>query len=180
MTFLHRNFYVDALCTRFYIDLADKSISAEILSLWKRVWENRDVVIIEGEHTKMGVGNDLFDTANSIRRIICPSRDAFNNYSNILEEAKKLEKSVLILIALGPTASVLAFDLAVNGYQAVDTGHLDLEYNWLKNHAHSKEPVIGRMVNELKDHSIIEIEDAEYERQIICHLSSKRSDVESS
>lgn len=169
--FFYSHSYVDSLCSRFYMDLADKSVALDILSLWKLLWKNREVVIIEGEHTKMGVGNDLFNTARSIRRIICPSKNAFSLYDDIFDEVCKLDKTTLILIALGPTASVLAFDLAVNGYQAVDTGHLDLEYNWLKNNAHCKEPVAGRMINELNNQNVVEINDAEYEQQIICHIS---------
>ena len=38
----------------------------------------------------------------------------------------------LILLMLGPTAKVLAFDLAMEGYWAVDIGHIDSEYEWYK------------------------------------------------
>mgnify|MGYP000128627122 CR=1 FL=1 len=43
---------------------------------------------------------------------------------------KKLEKTALFLIALGPTATVLAYDLFKSGYQAIDAGHVDVEYEW--------------------------------------------------
>jgi hypothetical protein len=39
----------------------------------------------------------------------------------------------LILIALGPTATVLAYDLAKKGYQAIDIGHLPSCYEVVKN-----------------------------------------------
>ena len=45
---------------------------------------------------------------------------------------RRAKKSDLILISLGPTATVLAYDLAQCGYQAIDIGQLDNEYDWCK------------------------------------------------
>ena len=36
----------------------------------------------------------------------------------------------LILLMLGPTAKVLGFQLSREGYQAIDIGHIDSEYEW--------------------------------------------------
>ena len=44
----------------------------------------------------------------------------------------------LILIMLGPTAKVLAAHLANDGYQALDIGHIDSEYEWLQMGAQTK------------------------------------------
>lgn len=96
----------------------------------RSIWNDRDVVIIEGAQSRLGVGNDLFDGARSIRRILCPPRNAFERYDEILAQALKLEKGVLFLIALGPTATVLSYQLFKAGYQAVDAGHVDIEYEW--------------------------------------------------
>lgn len=35
-----------------------------------------------------------------------------------------------MLIALGPTATVMAYDLADMGYQALDIGNVDIEAEW--------------------------------------------------
>jgi len=64
----------------------------------------------------MGIGNDLFDGVSSLQRLICPSKNAFSHYTEILEKAKKLGKDKLVLIALGPTATVLSYDLARAGF----------------------------------------------------------------
>lgn len=37
-----------------------------------------------------------------------------------------------MIVVLGPTATVLAYDLAKAGYQALDIGHLGKAYDWLK------------------------------------------------
>lgn len=102
--------------------------SQEDVDALKTIWEGRDCVVIEGQYTRMGIGNDLLKGARSIKRILAPSESAFDRYDEILAEAKKQSEDVLFLIALGPTATVLAYDLCSAGYQALDVGHLDLIY----------------------------------------------------
>ncbi|MCR5832128.1 MAG: GT-D fold domain-containing protein [Lachnospiraceae bacterium] len=102
--------------------------SNEDVSRLKKIWDKRDCVFIEGIHTGMGVGNDLFDNCRSIERILGPAENAIDKYEEIIKEASKQPKEKLILIALGPTATVLAYELAKKGYQAVDIGHIDLIY----------------------------------------------------
>lgn len=72
----------------------------------------------------------MFSGAESIQRIIGPAENAFHAYDKILECCKDQTKDKLFLLALGPTATVLACDLCKMGYQAVDIGHIDLEYEW--------------------------------------------------
>ena len=51
--------YCTTNITRIYIRYKDKSKCGECFSLLKKLWENKDVVICEGEQTRIGVGNDL-------------------------------------------------------------------------------------------------------------------------
>ena len=72
------------------------------------------------------------------------------------------------MIALGPTATILAYDLAKAGYQALDIGHVDVEYEWFKMGATSKVPLKNKYVNEsLEGRDIGELQDQEYISQII-------------
>ena len=127
-------------------------------------------MIIEGEMSRLGVGNDLLDNAKSIKRILGPSRQAFSKYNEILDEAKKLDKDVLILLALGPAATCLAYDLHKLGYQAVDIGHVDVEYEWYRMKAKKKVPVRNKMVHEAYSSDLGELHDSEYESQIIAKI----------
>ena len=130
--------YYSALISRFYTLFKDKSNSLQYIRKLKKIWDKRDVLIIEGEKSRVGIGNDLFNNTKSIKRIICPVKDAFKYYNKILNLAMKFDKSTLILIALGPTASVLAYDLTKYKYQAVDIGHTDIEYeHFLRKANHS-------------------------------------------
>lgn len=140
----------------------------------KRIWEGKDCVFIEGNKTRMGVGNDLFDNAKSIQRILCPAESAFDNYDAILSEAKKIPLSKTILIALGPTASVLAYDLALLGYHAIDIGHADIAYEWFLRNGEKggKAAVKNKYNNEYPEGYVVEdIHDEIYESQIIADLS---------
>ncbi|MCR5485681.1 MAG: SP_1767 family glycosyltransferase [Clostridiales bacterium] len=140
--------YYNASVTRQYITLVDRSESEDIYNRIKAIWDGRDVVLIEGEKTRMGVGNDLFDNVSSVRRILGPAKQAFDRYDEILQEAKKQDKNVLFLLALGPCATALAYDLHKAGYQAVDVGHIDVEYEWMKSGVKNKAPIKNKAVFE--------------------------------
>lgn len=140
--------YYNTFVTRPYMDFARKEDSARWFHDMKGIWDNRDIVFIEGEKSRLGVGNDLFDNARSIRRILCPPRDAFERLEDIKQEACKVEKEALFLIALGPAATVLAYDLFKAGYQAIDVGHVDVEYEWWRMGAHKKVKLERKYVNE--------------------------------
>jgi len=163
--------YGNTFITRPYIDFLDQRKSIYWFSLLKQIWKGRDIIFIEGEKSRLGVGNDLFDNVESIGRILCRSKSAFDQYDVILEEASKLAKNNLILIALGPTATVLAYDLCKLGYQAIDVGHIDIEYEWLMMGARHKVNIKSKYVNEVigGDQVVIENEDV-YQRQILRKL----------
>ena len=162
--------YYDAYLSRPYAMYAEKEpekIQEKFLCI-RSLWEKRDCVFIEGEKTRMGVGNDLFDNASSIKRILAPAENAFKVYETLLATAKQCGKDVLFLIALGPTATVLAYDLAMEGYQALDIGHLDLEYEWYLQGTGGRTAVPYKYNNEYPGgEKVEEIIDSVYEEQII-------------
>lgn len=141
--------YCDASITRPYIDYRDRSFSEGIFELLKRIWDDRDIVIVEGEKTKLGMGNDLLNNAKSIKRIICPAENAYSVLEKIKNSIhKNVPKDTLIIAALGPTASILASQLCDEGYQFVDIGHVDIEYMWFLRHSFLRETIEGKYVNE--------------------------------
>ena len=163
--------YYDALVTRLYVDHKDKSKAEERFKKLKKLWTNRDILIVEGEQSRLGVGNDLFNNVRSIERIICPSKNAFSQYDKILDLVRKQDKSKLILIALGPTATVLAYDLSNYGYQAIDIGHIDIEYEWFLQKATEKRPVKNKYIGEVDGGTNVdEIKDIKYESEIITKI----------
>ena len=149
--------YGNAFITRFYLDYEKKNSIPRIVKNLKKIWDKQDILIVEGKYSRLGVGNDLFQNSKSLKRILCPEKNAFNNYENILQEVKKHGKDKLILIALGPTATIMAYDLAKENFWAVDIGHIDLEYMWYLKGEKEKTPVEGRLVNETEKQLSLEI-----------------------
>lgn len=145
----HKAVLGDPQISRAYLGVADKSVAPRVFALWKELFADRDVLVVEGRFTRLGVGNDLLSGAKSVKRIWCPPLGAFAKYGEILAAVEaNANKDTLILIALGATATILAYDLAKKGYWAVDTGHLDVEYMWMKMGAKKRVPIKGRYVNE--------------------------------
>ena len=162
--------YYSSDITRFYSNFKDKSGIPNYITKLKKIWENRDVLIIEGEKTRMGIGNDLLNNTNSIKRIICPTKHSFRLYRKILNSALKVKKDILILISLGPTATVLAYDLTKFGYQAVDIGHVDIQYEFYLRNATKTIQIPFKFVNEFnggKNENVGNISDISYYNQII-------------
>lgn len=163
--------YADSSITRPYIDLKDRSgASAEFENL-KRIWIDRNVLLVEGDESRLGVGNDLFDGVSSMRRILCPSRNAFASYDAIMSATlENVHPGDLVLLALGPTATVLAYDLCREGVQAVDIGHIDNEYEWMRMGAKKKVPILGKAVDEAGSYGDAAPEDARYAGQIVARV----------
>lgn len=148
--------YGNTFISRFYIDYVDKSNAKDRISNLKRIWENQEVVLVEGKDSRLGVNNDLFAGANSIVRILGPSENAFAKYDELKRIVKiNSTENSLILLALGPTATAMAYELAVEGYWAIDIGHIDIEYEWMLMGADHKVPVPGKYTNESTDGKLI-------------------------
>ena len=165
------SWYGSTFVSRPYIDFEDKSQAKAQFEKLKSIWKNRDLLIVEGVTSRSGVGNDLFDEANSINRIICPSHSAFSRVHEIEQEIEKHATGRLILCMLGPTAKVLAYHLSRKGYQVLDIGHIDSEYEWMKMGAKTKVKFSHKHTAEYNfDQDIEFIEDETYNSQIISKI----------
>lgn len=171
--------YYNAYVSRPYIIYKDKNHAKKIFGLFKKIWKDREILLVEGKTARIGVGNDLFQGVKGINRIECPEKNAWGAYEDILEMIKeKAEHDTLVCISLGPTATVLAYDLAVEGYQALDIGQLDNEYEWYIRGAKQRIPIPGKMVAEVdegrcaKEKAETDVNcEAEYKEQIVAEIS---------
>ena len=167
--------YYDSFISRPYLNLKDKSHVSSYFQNLKQIWKDKDIVFVEGIGSRLGLGNDLFDTARSIRRILCPNVCAFSKYDEILRECKKLSKDILFILALGPTATILADDLSREGWRALDMGHIDIEYEWFLAKADTKIDIKNKNVNESKGKKDNKdkknkINDELYQAQVLCEI----------
>lgn len=142
--------YYDSMITRFYMPYICKTKNIKCIENLKEYFKTKHILILEGENTRFGLGDSLLLGAKSISRIILPSKNSYSKYDDIMKEVtQNYPKDILILIALGPTATVLAYDLCKNGYQALDIGHLDIEYEWYLMGAKKKMDIPNKSVNEV-------------------------------
>ncbi len=164
--------YGSAFISRPYIYNKDKSCAQSQFEKIKQLFEGEELLIVEGATSRSGVGNDLFDGAKSIKRIICPSHNAFDKIQEIKEEILEHSEGRLILLMLGPTAKVLAYQLSQLGHRALDFGHIDSEYEWMKMGAETKVQLKHKHTAEFNfDQGIEFIEDEDYNSQIVADLS---------
>lgn len=160
--------YYDAYVTRPYIIYKDSKNADVIFPLFKKLWEGRSIIIVEGKYARNGINNDLFNGATNIKRVICPSQNVWSKYNSIKRQVLNIaEKQDLICISLGPAATVLAYDIADEGYQSIDIGQLDNEYEWYLMKAKERMAIKGKMVAEVADNSTVEsFFNKEYNAQI--------------
>lgn len=165
----------DTQATRPYMDWKTSQTAETIFPIFKKLWEGKDLLVVEGTHTRLGVGNDLLSNVRSVKRILCPAEGAFSVRQEILSAVLAVHTGELVLLALGMTATVLAADLSSAGIWALDVGHLDIEYEWFLRGASEKCAVPGKYVNEVAEGRDAEsaCADEAYQRQIIMQIISK-------
>ena len=138
----------------------------------KKIWDGRDIILIEGGKSRLGFGNDLFSNTSSIKRILVPDSFAYAAKERII--AKALEcgaKDTLFILAAGPAATVIAHELFLKGHQALDLGHIDVQYEWYLRGASNKIPVENKMVFEaIGGTEVGELQDETYHSQIIAGI----------
>lgn len=112
------------------IDYNKEYVSAEITQLYqlykhydfeyyfnkiKEIWNNKKLVIVCGETIFNNIDYNIFENSKSIDYIYAPSKNAFDKYDEILEKSLGYNKDKLFIIMLGPTATILAYDLVNRG-----------------------------------------------------------------
>lgn len=146
--------YFNTSVTRPYIDYNSNEYAKDSFSSIRKVWENKKVLIVEGNQSRLGYNDDLFNDCDDIKRIECPATNAFESYDQILNKTLSFlndNENYITLISLGPTATILAYDLCCNGHRALDIGHIDVEYEWYLIGAKEKINLPDKYVNEVFD-----------------------------
>lgn len=159
--------YGESFITRPYLSYEDKSGAAFVYARLKALWCDRDVVLIEGEKSRLGVGNDLFDNVRSLKRILGPAENAYRKVEALAEVAKRQPKDILFLLSLGPAAKVLGYELFQSGYHVLDIGHLDMEYEMFRRGIDRLLPVRYKYFNEIEERDPEDCPDQEYRSSII-------------
>ncbi|WP_449457179.1 SP_1767 family glycosyltransferase [Streptococcus suis] len=174
----HADWYGSTFISRPYMDLIDKSVSEGYFAQLKKLWNEKNILIVEGQTSRSGVGNDLFVNARSIERIICPAQDAYKDIQWIESAIRQYGTGKLVLLMLGPTAKVISYHLSQEGYHTIDLGHIDSEYEWFQMGATEKVPLKHKHTAEFNyDTQVVLEEDEWYEHQIVCRIDDYKKDM---
>lgn len=73
-------------------------------------------------------------------------------------------------MVLGPAGKVLAHDLIKEGYQVVDIGQIDMDYDWYLAGVDFKVSNPNKYVSQLPPAAVSEIVDDTYRKQILCRI----------
>lgn len=90
----------------------------------KQMWEGQNLLCVVGSGSRYFYDDRLFNNVDKMDMLVVKGRDSYQNYQKIFEQIQQYGKDKLILISLGPTATVLAYELSELGYHVLDIGHL--------------------------------------------------------
>lgn len=170
---LIRDEYWDSQVSRLYINRSNKNSSIRYFDEWKDIWSNQRLLVVEGENSRFGVGNNLFDSAKSVKRILCPNENAFSYYNEIYRKIMTQKDIDLVILVLGATATVMAFDLSTQGIWALDCGNMDLEFEWMNKGVKKKVALDDRFSIEVKGDTISKSsQDKKYLKQVVSKIGS--------
>lgn len=124
--------YFDAGFTQPYLSFKKSYNYEEHYRRLRSIWDGRDVLIVCGISILDGIKYNIFENSSSLQFMDAPKINAYDKYDEILSQISQHNKNTLIILILGPTATVMTYDLYLKGYQALDLGHIAKDYDWYK------------------------------------------------
>lgn len=106
----------------------------DAVDVWRSVWEGRDVTVVTGQGSRFDLVPALFDNLGMVNEVFSTPTDAFLDLDRLINEIKSVGND-LVLLSLGPAATVAADLLAGEGIQALDIGHLSSSFENVVNGA---------------------------------------------
>lgn len=106
-----------------------------------KLWEGRPTVLVRGTDIQFCKHPSFLEKADIIGEVLCPNMNAWAEYTRIFSECMKYPEDTLYLARLGPTATILAWDLGYKDRHCLDIGHLPMFYNrFMVNNPDEPEP----------------------------------------
>lgn len=124
------NTYLDACAFGGYFRHNDSYDYETHYQTIKELFTGKKVLFVCGKGILDEIEFSVFDNCSSFQTIEAPRANAFSAYSQIIDEIQStVEKSCLICLALGMTATAMVADLTDLGYVAWDVGHMASDYD---------------------------------------------------
>ncbi|KRN27701.1 hypothetical protein IV38_GL001914 [Lactobacillus selangorensis] len=165
-------FYGTTDMSRPYFSYEDRAQAGPRFTALKKIWQDQDLLIVEGKLSRSGEDNDLFANAHSIERILCPAQNAYAKIDAIEAAIEQYGENKLILLMLGPTAKVIVYDLFQKGFWLIDSGHMDSEYEWYRRGARLEKIKIPHKHTAEFNYDAEDLEqDSKFDAQVVADLS---------
>lgn len=120
---------------KYYNASITRRATIEQFNQLKTLWDSRNIIFVTGDGSRFNTKHELFDNIANSTIVNGKAENAWSEYdslvSRVLKEAKT-QIDPIIIISLGPTATILAYDLSLNGYQSLDLGHFTNIFDALK------------------------------------------------
>ena len=120
--------YIDAAITQVYQNYQEYDFDAHFMQM-QELLKNQSITMICGERILQDIEYNALDICKDVEFIYGPSKNAFDQYDELLQRALMTDQDRIICIVLGPTAKVLVYDLYKNGRIAWDLGHYLKDYD---------------------------------------------------
>ncbi|MCC5971769.1 MAG: DUF1792 domain-containing protein [Pararhodobacter sp.] len=99
------------------------------IAQWRRLWQGREVLVVTGRGSRFELLPELFDGADKVEFMHTAPEHAFSDREEILKGiVGRATSDTIVLLSLGPTATILAHRIAAAGLQALDIGHISASY----------------------------------------------------
>jgi glycosyltransferase family protein len=121
--------------TKYYNQGISRGVNLNQIERLKTLWDDRNVIFVYGRGSRFDINHEIFSKVAKKNKIEGLAINAWCEYDFLYQNVLNLSQSVknpLIICSLGPTATVLAYDLSRNNLQTIDLGHLNNVYDMLK------------------------------------------------
>ena len=119
-----------------------REINLEQIKHLTQLWQNKHVVFVTGKGSRFNPEHEIFKNVDSYDCVYGQPKNAWQDYKRLLNEIteKAGNTETIIILAIGPTATVLAYDLSkIQNMQAIDIGHITNVYDKIVYGAESPE-----------------------------------------
>ena len=96
-----------------------------VINIFNKLFNENECIFIGNQYVINLIKEKYKNLFKKIEFILAPIQNAYQSYNNIIDEilSTKNITEKLILISLGPTSTIMSFELAQKGYWAIDIGH---------------------------------------------------------
>ena len=119
----------------YYNQSISREFNLDQIHTFMKCWENRYVIFITGKGSRFDTNHEIFKNIKNSSTLYSLPKNAWGEYENLKKTVLleiKGKDNPLVICALGPTATVLAYELSQQGIQCFDIGHINNVYDKIK------------------------------------------------